>query len=119
MHRGQVRRLIYLSFLGVREGRQQLGGLLHFITPVMLRNAIADHEAKEVRKKQRPGLDHCPPPPKLTNGQWTGVYRHGPGHNRRNCADISRADVADFMLRPDLSASSPRCDGQITSSPAR
>ena len=43
----QVRRLIYLSFIGVRESRAAVGVILRYIAPIPLRHEIADHEAKE------------------------------------------------------------------------
>jgi putative NADH-flavin reductase len=100
MQGSQARRLIYLSFLGVGEGREQLGGLLRYLAPVLLRNEIADHQAKETIVRNS-GLDWTiVRPPKLTNGQWTGIYRHGLGIRSLGIIPtISRADVADFMLR--------------------
>jgi putative NADH-flavin reductase len=38
-------------------------------------------------------------PPRLTNGPLTGTYRTAYGQNLRRGAFISRADVADLMLR--------------------
>jgi putative NADH-flavin reductase len=38
-------------------------------------------------------------PPRLTNGRLTGQYRTACGQNLRRGAFISRADVADLMLR--------------------
>jgi len=38
-------------------------------------------------------------PPRLTNGPPTGVYRTAFGQNLRRGLSISRADLADFMLR--------------------
>lgn len=73
-----VRRLVYLSFLGVHEGRWQLGLLGRvLVAPLLLRNVVADHEAKEEIIK-RSYLDWViVRPPRLTNGPYTGRYRHG------------------------------------------
>jgi putative NADH-flavin reductase len=38
-------------------------------------------------------------PPRLTDGPRTGVYRIADGRNLRRGLRISRADVAEFMLR--------------------
>jgi putative NADH-flavin reductase len=38
-------------------------------------------------------------PPRLTDGPRTGDYRIADGRNLRRGLRISRADVADFMLR--------------------
>lgn len=95
-----VRRLVYLSFLGVPAGRHQLSALgRSVIAPIVLRNVVADHAEKE-DIIQRSGLDWTiVRPPRLTNGPKTGAYRHGEAiHARQIVPRISRADVADFML---------------------
>jgi putative NADH-flavin reductase len=38
-------------------------------------------------------------PPRLTNKEATGRYRYAVNSFLRNCLSISRADVADFMIR--------------------
>lgn len=48
MEQAGVRRLIYLSFLGVRDGRHQLSVLgRYLVAPMLLRKVAADHELKE------------------------------------------------------------------------
>lgn len=95
-----VRRLIYVSFIGVRDSRHAVGFLLRYVAPIPLRHEISDHEIKEslVRKS---GLDWTiVRPPKLTTGPRTGRYRVG--ENITSIAPIpllSRADLADFILR--------------------
>jgi putative NADH-flavin reductase len=101
MERSGPHRLIYLSFLGVRGGREQLsllGG--YVVAPLILRNIVADHEAKE-GIISRSSLDWTiVRPPRLTNGPRTGSYRHGSDIKAASVVPtISRADVADFMLR--------------------
>ena len=95
-----VRRFIYQSFIGVTENRDELGFLFKVVTPLILHSVISDHEEKE-RIITTSGLDwtivRCP---LLTNGSFTGGYRDG----ERIVSSawfprISRADVADFMLR--------------------
>jgi putative NADH-flavin reductase len=100
MDRGGVRRLVYLSFLGVRHGRTQLSFIGRVIVSRLLRNVVADHEAKE-EIIRRSGLDWIiVRPPRLTNGQRTGVYREGADIRATSLLPrISRADLADFMLR--------------------
>jgi putative NADH-flavin reductase len=100
MERAGPRRLIYLSFLGVRGGREQLSLVGRYVVaPLILRNVVADHEAKE-NIIARSGLDWTiVRPPRLTNGPHTGVYRHGGDIKAESVIPmISRADVADFML---------------------
>jgi putative NADH-flavin reductase len=69
MERSGSRRLIYLSFLGVSGGREQLSLLGRYVVaPLILRNVVTDHEAKE-NIITRSGLDWTIiRPPRLTNG---------------------------------------------------
>jgi putative NADH-flavin reductase len=95
-----VRRLIYLSFVGVHASRSAVGFVLRYIAPIPLRHEIADHETKEavIRNSQ---LDWTiVRPPKLTNGPRTEKYRSG--DNIRTLSPVplmSRADVAHFIVR--------------------
>jgi putative NADH-flavin reductase len=101
MDRQSARRLVYLSFLGVREGRRQLSFVGRVVVaPLLLRKVVADHEAKE-RIIRQSGLDWViVRPPRLTNGPRRGVYRHGVDIRATSLIPrISRADLADFMLR--------------------
>jgi putative NADH-flavin reductase len=100
MERSGPRRLIYLSFLGVSGGREQLSLLGRYVVaPLIMRNVVTDHEAKE-NIITRSGLDWTiVRPPRLTNGPHTGAYRHGGNIKAASVIPmISRADVADFML---------------------
>jgi putative NADH-flavin reductase len=93
-------RLIYLSFLGVTESRDQVGFLLGKIAArFIVKNEVADHEEKEAIIR-RSNLDWTiVRPPGLTNGRHTGVYRDGVDIRTRSLVPmISRADVAEFML---------------------
>jgi putative NADH-flavin reductase len=94
------RRLIYLSNLAVREGRKQVGLLFRLIFVPMLRAELADQEAKEGAIRSS-ALDWTiVRPPKLTDGPATGTYRHGCDIRATSIVPmISRADVADFLLR--------------------
>lgn len=100
MEAHDVRRLIYVSFIGVRESRHAVGFILRYIAPIPLRHEISDHEVKEglVRKSQ---LDWTiVRPPKLTTGPRTGTFRTG--ESIRTSAPVpvlSRADLADFIVR--------------------
>ncbi len=101
MEQSGVRRLVYLSFLGVREGRPQLSTLgRYLIAPLLLRHVVADHEAKEQIIRQS-GLDWViARPPRLTNGVRRGTYRSGVDVRATSIVPrISRADLAEFMLR--------------------
>ena len=101
MEKAGVNRFICLSTLGVGDS---WGNLSFFWKYVMfsglLRQAYADHVRQEDHVKQshldwtivRSGA--------FTNGVRTGEYRHGfPGTDKPRKLEISRADVADFMLK--------------------
>ena len=101
MERAGGGRLIYLSFLGVRNGRSQLSLLgKYIVAPLALHNVVADHEAKERLIRQSHLNWTIVRAPRLTNGRRTGTYRSGDdlGANAIIPA-ISRADVAEFMLK--------------------
>jgi len=95
-----IRRLIYLSFIGVRESRSAVGFLLSYIAPIPLRHEIADHEEKEALVRAS-GLDWTIlRPPKLTGGRLSGRCRSGE-HIRswKPLPMLSRADLAHFILQ--------------------
>ena len=100
MARVNVKRFIYQSFLGVSENRRELGFLIDSIIPIVLKNIILDHEAKEqliCSGNLSWTIVRCA---MLTNGPRTGNYRDGEHLTSASIIpSISRADVADFMLR--------------------
>jgi putative NADH-flavin reductase len=101
MQRTGVKRLISLSSLGVGDSRANLPFFTKYvIVAVFLRHAFADHERQEAVVRQS-SLDWTlVRPPHLKDGPRTGVYRHGfPATDRQIKGWISRADVADFMLK--------------------
>lgn len=94
-----VRRLIYLSFIGVRESRAAVGFFLRFVAPLPLRHEIADHEAKEALVRASRLDWTIVRPPKLTNGPVTGRYRCGEAiATWKPVPLVSRGDVAHFIL---------------------
>jgi putative NADH-flavin reductase len=101
MEQHGVRRLVYLSFLGVPEGRHQLSVVgRYLVAPLLLRNVVADHTAKEwiIRRSTLEWV--IVRPPRLTNGARRGRYRSGMDIRAMSVVPrISRADLADFMLR--------------------
>jgi putative NADH-flavin reductase len=101
MERLHVRRLVYLSFLGVRDGRRQLSWFGRYVVaPLLLRNVAADHEAKETIIRQSALEWVIVRPPRLTNGRRTGAYRSGEDIEAAHVIPrMSRADLAEFMLR--------------------
>jgi putative NADH-flavin reductase len=96
-----VRRLVCQTTLGLGDSR----ALLNFFWKrimfgLLLRDAYADHETQEAIIKEsdldwiivRPGA--------FTDGPATGVYKHGfPPTDQTLSLKISRADLANFMLR--------------------
>ncbi len=101
MEKTGVRRLVCQSSLGVGDSRANLTFFAkHIIVSIILRYAFADHERQEAAVRQS-SLDWTiVRPPHLTNGPRTGAYRHGfSTTDTRIKSKISRADVADFMLK--------------------
>ena len=101
MEKTGVQRLICLSSLGVGDSRTNLSFFTRYIiVGVFLRHAFADHDRQEAGVR-RSALDWTiVRPPHLVEGPRTGAYLHGfPATDRRIKGRISRADVADFMLK--------------------
>ena len=101
MEKAGVQRFICLSTLGVGDSWGNLNFFWKYIMfRGLLRQAFADHVRQEDYVVQsnldwtivRSGA--------FTDGKHTGVYRHGfPGTDKKTKLEISRADVADFMLK--------------------
>lgn len=101
MEKASVKRFVCLSTLGVGDSWGNLGFFWKYIMfSGLLRKAYADHVLQEDYVKQshldwtivRSGA--------FTDGQRTGLYHHGfSGTNKKGKLEISRADVADFMLK--------------------
>jgi putative NADH-flavin reductase len=101
MEKAGVSRFVCLSTLGVGKSRANLSFFWkHIMFGLLLRRAYADHVGQEGYVKEsrldwtivRPGA--------FTDGNRTGVYRHGfPSSDKTIKGRISRADVADFMLK--------------------
>jgi putative NADH-flavin reductase len=101
MEKVGMRRLICLSTLGTGDSWGNLDFYWKYIMfGFILRQVFADHERQEalVRNSNldwtivRPGA--------LTDGPLTGQYRHSfPSSDRNIALQVSRADVADFILK--------------------
>ncbi|MGF1601804.1 MAG: NAD(P)-dependent oxidoreductase [Thermosynechococcaceae cyanobacterium] len=101
MEKASVRRFICQSTLGVDES---WGNLDFFWKRIMfgllLRSVFADHVSQEHYVKQSHLDWTIVRPAAFTDGEQTGAYQHGfSGKERRLTLKISRADVADFMLK--------------------
>jgi len=101
MEQAGVRRFVCLTTLGMGESRAALPFLYKYLlVPLLLRRAFADSELQEACIRQSRAEWTIARPATLTNGPRTGCYRHGfPATEPGLKIKISRADVADFMLR--------------------
>lgn len=101
MHQHKIKRLICQSTLGAGDSRAQLTFFWKYIMfGGLLRKAYADHQLQE-QYVRASGLDWTiVRPGAFTDGKNTGHYRHGFAATDRNTLlKISRADVADFLLK--------------------
>jgi putative NADH-flavin reductase len=95
-----VERLVYLSFLGVRDGQSQLSVLGRYLAaPLILRNVVADHEEKGKLIRDSGLAWTIVRAPRLTNGPAGRSYRVGEQITANTIVPtFSRADVAGFMV---------------------
>jgi putative NADH-flavin reductase len=101
MEKAGIRRFVCETTLGAGDSRGNLNFFWKYIMfGMLLREAYADHEVQEQYIRQsrldwtivRPGA--------FTDGPLTGSYQHGfSGTDKSIRLKISRADVADFMLK--------------------
>ena len=104
MEKSGVKRFVFESSLSIGNSKpqqKQLGLFYNIIViPLLLRNMFQDKEVQE-RYIMQSTLDWViVRPAVLTNGLRTGVYRSGfSATDTPIKAKISRADVADFMLK--------------------
>ncbi|WP_346016830.1 SDR family oxidoreductase [Chroococcidiopsis sp. CCMEE 29] len=101
METAGIRRFICQTTLGAGDSWGNLNFFWKYIMfGTLLRDVFADHEKQESYVKQsrldwtivRPGA--------FVDGKRTGKYRHGfPGTDKTSKLKISRADVADFILK--------------------
>ena len=101
MENHDVSRLVCLSALGVGDSRANLPFFTKYVVVgIFLRHAFADHERQERIVRDSSLAWTIVRPPHLKSGPRTGEYQHGfPPTYRKIRAQVSRADVADFMLR--------------------
>ena len=98
MQKHGVRRLIWLSALGVGQTREQAPAMLRVPFSTVLRRIGRDKAAGEEYLRSTDLDWTLVYPPALTNGPRTGTYRSGETVNVSGLPRISRADVAEFML---------------------
>jgi putative NADH-flavin reductase len=94
-----VNRLIYMSFIGLKDSRNAAGFIINHIAPTILSTEIAGHQERENMIKQSSLEWTIVRACTLTNGIHKGVYRTGENISSKGIVvSISRADVADCML---------------------
>lgn len=101
MEKAGVRRLICQSSLGVGDSRGNLNFWWKYVMfGLLLRPAYADHVRQEEFVKQSDLDWTIIRPAAFTDGPRTGEYRHGFSADEKAATlKISRADVADFLLK--------------------
>ena len=100
MQRSGPRRLICLSTIGIGDTRPLMSPLYRYVLiPSLLRRTFADHARQEALVRSS-GLDWTiVRAGVLTDGPQTERHAHGfPPSDRSRQIEISRADVASFML---------------------
>ena len=99
MEREGVRRLLIVSANGVGETHKRSPLLPRIMYRLLLTDIFADKQAGEDRVRAS-SLDWTIAyPTLLTDGPRTGAYRAGARLELKGMPKISRADVADFLLR--------------------
>jgi putative NADH-flavin reductase len=100
MQSNNISRLIYLSFVGVGNGRKNAGFVIRNIAPKLLKNEIKGHQQRETLIENSGLQWTIIQAPTLTNGKRKNKYRSGVDiFSRGFVVSVSRSDVADFMLR--------------------
>jgi putative NADH-flavin reductase len=100
MKKTNVERLIYLSFIGATESRKNAGFVIRYVAPRLLKTEIKGHALREQMIKESSLKWTIVHAPTLTNGPKKGQYQSDENLKTTSfVVSISRADVADFMLR--------------------
>ena len=95
-----IKRFICESALGIGDSRDQVSLFVEFVFyPLLLRHFFPDKERQELHIRQSTLDWVIVRPARLTKGKQTGQYRHGFGPHEKIKGVISRADVAEFMLK--------------------
>ena len=105
MQKAGVRRLIAISSIGIGDSKPMLPFLYkRILVPLLLKQGFAEHELQEACIRDSGTEWTIVRPGALTNGERTGKYVSGTNVSGVAIrAKISRADVADFVMK-DLAA---------------
>jgi putative NADH-flavin reductase len=99
MEQAGVKRLLLVSAFGVGESFNEASAIQKFFFRTVLRSIYADKEKADAMIQASALLWTIVRPVALTNGPRTGKYRVGEHLQLRGFPKVSRADVADFMIR--------------------
>lgn len=101
MERTGVKRLICQSTLGIGESWNNLNAFWkYFMFGLLIRPAFLDHKEQEKLIRESDLDWSIIRPAAFIDGELSGQYRHGfPATANDTKLEISRADVADFMLK--------------------
>ena len=100
MQKYHVSRFICLSAWGVGESKNRLPFVFkHIILPLLMKEEYEDKEAQEHLIRQSTLDWTIVRPARLTNGPHTGIYRMNAMLEFSSQSSISRADVADCLLK--------------------
>jgi putative NADH-flavin reductase len=99
MATARVRRLICVSTWLVLDSRRRAGPLIRVFVPLLQPDLYRDRERQEALVRAS-ALDWTiVRPSRLTEGRRTGRYRSGTNLRLRATSHVSRADVAEFLLK--------------------
>ncbi len=100
MEKNGVSRFIYLSFIGVETPCRDVGFFIRYIAPKILKTEAKGHRIREAIIEKSNLQWTIVHPPGLTNAKPKNMYRIGTDIRSKGfLVSISRADVADFMLK--------------------
>ncbi len=104
MEQTGTRRIIVQTTLGFGDSVEALDQtpwiFKYIIVPFLLKKTFEDHERQEETVRRSPLDWIIVRPGGLTDQERTGQYRHGFAYDDKTIkSSISRADVADFMLK--------------------
>lgn len=97
--KADVKRLIFVSAAGVGESFSEVPVLMKIFIRTLLRGIYADKAIADAMIRKSPFEWTIVRPVALTNNPRTGQYRAGAHLALSAIPTISRADVADFMMR--------------------